>query len=354
MDEYHINDIRKVNEFKGISFSNYQKNKVKKELLISIYNSKIEPATYWCAELICSGNFSDVWDIIILYISKYIHLGNPKLPIYIHMRFQNFKEILCNGYIGNELSMRNCDKIRKLFCEIICVLCNSSKKHSYESIKIKTNDEFDITQMTNRLKAPKVSYAEAIFKKDDPKELFIATNEFCYHISQESKNTVNACYWVEWIIQFESICKSRKEKCLCERRDFVQVAPQFQTDIIWIIWDAILFESRKKNNDLLLKILEALLGIFIIKYSPGCKRKRKYLIYFAISLLIENPNYNISIINNTDEIDAITKKINIIYKQIKKNENAPQTDYLFANVNSKQKSNLEKTIEKIEIFNTIV
>lgn len=352
MDENLINDTRKATEFKGITFSNYQKNKVKKELITALYNSRIEPACYWSAEYICSGNFSDLWDIILLYISKYIHLGNPKLPIYIEMRFNNFKDILCNGYIDNELSLRNNDKIRKLFCEIICVLCNSSKKHSFESIKIKTNEEFDITQMTNRLKAPRVSYAQDFYMKDDPKELFIAMNEFAYHISSESKNTVTACYWVEWIIQFESICKSRKEKCACERRTFAPVTLNCQTDIIWIIWDAILSEARKQKNDLLVKIQTAILSMFSIKYTSGCKRKRKYLIYFAISLLSETPNYNINIINKSDEIDLITKKINIIYKQIKKNEISPQTDYLFTNI-APAKTNLEKTIEKIKKLNSI-
>jgi len=352
MDEDIINDTRKIGEFKGMSFSNFQKNKVKKELLSSLYNSKIEPSCYWSAELICSGNFSELWDIIILYISKYIHLGNPKLPIYIDMRIQNFKEIISNGYIDNELAMRNNEKIRKLFAEIICVLCNSSKKHAFESIKIKTIEEFNITHMTSRLKAPKISYAEKIFMKDDPKELFIAINEFAYHISNESKNTISACYWVEWIIQFESICKSRKEKCAAERRDFAPVLPCFQNDIVWIIWDAILSESRSKKLDLLMKIQNAIIAIFSIKYTAGCKRKRKYLIYFAIALLTETANYGVAIIHNSNEIEAITKKINVIYKQIKKNEIAPATDYLFKNI-TPQRTNLEKTIEKIEILNSI-
>jgi len=59
---------------------------------------------------------------------------------------------------------------------------------------------------------------------------------------------------------------------------------------------------------------------------------------------------NIDIIENKSNLDNITKKINIIYREIKKNEQAPVTDYLFMGV---EKSNREKTFEKLELLNNI-
>jgi hypothetical protein len=50
-------------------------------------------------------------------------------------------------------------------------------------------------------------------------------------------------------------------------------------------------------------------------------------------------------------VEAVCNKINIIYKEIKKNEESTNTDYLF-NTNS-EKSNTEKTIERLNAFNTM-
>ena len=350
MNDNEINDSRSTSDFKSISFSKFARSKVKQQLLQSLINYKIEPACYWSVELICAGHYQDLWDILLLFMSRYIHIGNPKLSIYMDMRFQAFKTILENGYINNELALRNNEKVRKLFAELIGILCRSRKKHAFESLSIKDINEFDITNLTNRLKAPNIEFGQQIFKKDDPKELFIAINEFSYHISK-SKDITAACYWIEWISQFESICKQKKIKCICERRSLVPVSEKHQMEVIWMIWHALISEAKNRKLPVYSKIINSLLNLYCIKFNTGVKKRRKYLIYSAISFLTENINFDIPLIDNKEFVENITNKINIIYKEVKKNEFTPNTDYLF---NGIQKSNAEKSIEKLEKLNLVL
>ena len=120
-----------------------------------------------------------------------------------------------------------------------------------------------------------------------------------------------------------------------------------------MIWDVLFSENANNTTPtsaISKKILKSIFELFCMRYTSGAKKKRKYLLYFAISLLTDSFNTQVEIIENKTGIDNITKKVNLIYKEIKKNEQAPATDYLF---NGLEKSNREKTFEKLEAMNNM-
>lgn len=352
MNSSEINDIRTSTQFKGISFSKYKKTDVRNQMIESLKNSKVEPACYWCAELICAGHYMDVWETILYFVGKHIHLGNPKIVIYLEKRFQIFRNIIAQGHFLNELQLRNNVNIRKLFAEIVCILTISNKKNSFEPVKINRVEEFDIVQMTERLKAPSTKYTENIFKPKDPKEFVIAINEFAYAISPDQRNMVNACYWIEWIIEFDAICKKKKEPCYCEKRKEYNVDNSLKKEVIWIVWDTLLFYSKFIDNKFNDTILQSLLELFCIRFTSATPKKRRYLLYFAVSLFTEMVPTNIEMISDKNILNNVVEQIENIYLQIKKNEESPNTDYLFSNLESK--SNFEKSIKKMELINQMI
>jgi hypothetical protein len=338
-----INDIREKKDFSKLTFSNYKKLDVIKEIIKSFKDHNIEAACYWSSELICGGHILELWETIFMYMSKFIHIGNPKLCIYIASCIDKFKNVMNNEQINDELQMRNNTNIRKLFSEICVILAESNRKHSFnETIKISLLD-FDISNIGGKLKAPHIHYIKNIFKEGDTKEIYIALNELYYNV-KEAKNSIMACYWIEWILEFDVMMRKNRKKNLCERRSYVPVTTDDQINIIWIIWD-VFFDIAKSEIDK--KILNSLLSAFCLRFTKGTPKKRKYIFYHIITVFTERVDYNLSITLSNDKINKVKENINKIYNEIKKNEITPKTDYLFMNV----KSSKEKSIEKLNILN---
>jgi hypothetical protein len=385
--ESEINDIRILSEFKGKTFSHFKLTEVRKQLLNCMIEGKIEPSVYWAAELLCSGHFIELWECIFLFYSKYVHVANPKIAVYLEVRLTLFKNILRQGYKENELQLRNDVRIRHLFSEIICILNSAKRKQPYESIKL-TREDFEVTRLNEKLKAPTIEYATQVFKPSDPKELFVAVNEFCFHLSKESKNIRCAFFWVEFILEFETLCKKKKDKdkdketeteeteetetekeiihshsqqqqqqhLKCERRVHIPVEEKYQMDIIWIIWECIEMEALANASPFFQRTVQALLQLFCFHYSTPKAKRRKFLLYFAISFVCENPVVALEaakeeIIREEEKnkIGIILSNLNLVYKQIKKNEESPGTEYLFHHLKN---MNLKKTIEKLEAIDS--
>jgi hypothetical protein len=197
---------------------------------------------------------------------------------------------------------------------------------------------------------PFLFFGEEVLMTEDPKELFPFVNELAYSVTASGNNQMNACYWIEWIIEYENRCKALKEKIFCERRNFAKVDSKYQKDIIWIIWDIFLKESSKRSK-IIQKIVESLLTLFCLKYATGCHKKRKNLMYLAISILCEKfiPEKEIIRHSQIGLVNTIKQKIDLVYAQIKKNEESTGTDYLFLGMKS---SNLESTIKKLDAMNS--
>jgi hypothetical protein len=72
--------------------------------------------------------------------------------------------------------------------------------------------------------------------------------------------------------------------------------------------------------------------------------------YFIIGVFTEPFSVEEEIIKDKVKLQVIIHSINKIYKQIKKNEHSPGTDYLYQNVKG---TNLENTIAKLETMNSL-
>jgi uncharacterized membrane protein YgcG len=233
------------------------------------------------------------------------------------------------------------------------MVCSSKKSNTCADIKI-TELQKDISAIRDMYQAPNLKFLENVFTEDDPRELFIPMNELCYQLSREGGNTYAACFWIEWTIDHVKSASKRGVKLICKRRPFldISVASSLQMDPVWLLWEAITLETASRKKPLLKKVVQSLLYLFSLKYTSGTYAKRKYLLFFAVSLLTLPMNIEKEplLSPQTKEIlDVVKGKINNVYRQVKANEQSPGTDYLFNGLD--KRSNLEKSLQKLEMLN---
>jgi hypothetical protein len=335
-----IKDTRTIQDLKTMTLSNYRKTDVKNALIDSMLREKIEHACHWSAELICSGHLTELWDMILLFFSKYIYLGNPKIPLYLRNRYKVFRNIMNDS--SHSIDIRNNHIIRELFVEIICVFTFSKKINTFEHVKLDREEEFDMTQNKERFKSPSLEYANQVMKPEDPAELFIAINELLYNLSIGDNKY--CCYWVDWIIEFDSICRNKREPCHCVKRDTLNVETKYYRDIIWLIWESIIYHSGHNDySNFIVETVLSLFELFCIRYTNACSKKRRHIIYYAISVLVEPVDSNINIIHDKNIIDFYKERINEVYKQIKKKEIV---------VFNEHRTNHDRSINQMDLINS--
>ena len=85
-----ITDVRKDDDFAGITFSMYKRSQVKKSLIEAMNRCAIEEANYWAAELICCGCYIELWEVIMEFMGRNINTSNPKFAGYSFKVFSGF------------------------------------------------------------------------------------------------------------------------------------------------------------------------------------------------------------------------------------------------------------------------
>jgi hypothetical protein len=294
-------NIADVRTFTTTTFSNYKTTAVRKELVNVLLKSDIEAAAYWTAELVCSGHFEELWDVLFLFYAKYVHIANVKIANYMDLRFATFRDLILKEAV--ELNLRNQPQVRRLFAEIVYVLCFSPRKASLELSKTPTH--FDLAAA--QLKAPTVSFAESVFRKGDAKEIYIPFNELAYALY--SNNYVDACQWLEWVLGYDALCAKNKTPLKYVERAYCK---QSKKDAVWLVWDLLL----NHENAFLKSVLTALLALFCVRYTPSCKTRRRHLIYFALLLHCEPSNAGVDLVQDKTALANSCSKVDLVYKRI--------------------------------------
>jgi len=296
----HLHDVRPSDAFRLATFSGHQRTAVKKAFLTSLVRGEIESSCHWSCELVCSGHLSDLWEIIVLFFSKHIHAANPKLILYLELRLNTFKQLVADK---TDLDLRNDPIARKMFAEIVCVLCSSPKRQAFDEVKVPQAD-FNLTQVHTKLRAPRGDIAKLL--SADPPELTVPFNELAHAV--HSKRGLEACYWLEWVLEFERLCVKKKHPCATAPRSYMPG----RTDVVWIFWDIVC--SFLSSNPALSKVALATLNVFKVQYKNPIKDSKRFLLYFAIALCCDSVDLSVELVHDKLGIEALCAKCHLFYR----------------------------------------
>jgi predicted metal-dependent HD superfamily phosphohydrolase len=140
--------------------------------------------------------------------------------------------------------------------------------------------------------------------------------------------------------------------CECELRGFVNVERKLARDLIWLIWDVLFYYMKERQSPIIEKVMGSLLTLFSLHYTNACCRKRRYILYFAVSLCTEQIATSTELVSDMRVVELAVKNINSIYKTIKKTEETPKTDYLFSGLD--KRTSAAKSVSQINAVNSVI
>jgi len=361
--QYKINDSRFLNDFKDKTFSGYKKSEVINTLFKNIDINKVENACNWITECIISGYTLVIWDKIISYACRIIHINNPRLPFFL----LNKTEILYNQMkrlnTKNKdivLILRNSQMIRNLFFDTITTLCSSSKSKKYDKVPKIIEEDFDFHILRSRLCANMNMLPDHIIHFNDPEELKIIINEFYFNLKNPLVGYEKCCFWIQWLIKWDDLHKKKKNPWQVDARD-VPLKDKLKCDVIWVIWECIHEEVkyRQQNSvkdiNCLKKQIDSLYKLYLHNYSGGKRNSRLPYVFLAIGFLTLKTNMKIPVRSNIEICIQSQSNVNKMFEAKKihqENKEVIIEEPIKKQKNIKGETDIMKS--KMSLFNEIV
>lgn len=305
-NEYLIYDKRSIKDFKNITFSNFKINEVLSIFEKKLKECKLEESIHWAIELLISGYISKFWDKIFNVFLKYININNPNSPILIYNYYCKYITLLKNN---DFLSLRNNQECRNLVAGVTFVIATSLKTKAIGFVKIK-NDDLNLNILQTKFISNDSNLINNKIKYGDPEETKIILNEFNFCLI--NKKYEMCVYWLSWILNWEKINTKKNKNYICGYREISNVDSKYYTDLVWLIWEIIIKETSKLNNeDFNINIL-SLFKLYKYDFKPSKKQKNSYYILFAIRYFTENYTFSKKI-NNYNFLVQVCSNINFIF-----------------------------------------
>jgi len=320
MDEqYLIEDLRLQDQFKTTTFSGYKKTEVFNTLFKSIENDRVENACHWLTELIISGYITDLWDKLIIFSCKIIHINNPLLPHYL---YRNNTKIYyhINRYLKKDyIHLRNNLSIRNTLFDVVTTLTTSSKTKRFDKNKrFNDQDNFEYKNIKNRLIASHNYLPENFIQFNEPEELGVILNEFVFNLKNSKSGYERCVFWIQWLIKWDKLHTKKLGKCELQPRA-VDVDAKHRVNIVWLIWAGIFHEYKSRHIEIKRQI-NALYYLYCNNFTGQKRNTRLPILHNTIALLTYDIDLAVPIRRDKQMFIQSQCNLNMMFKAKKINE----------------------------------
>ena len=300
-----IDDSR--TSFTQQSFSGYKKTELFQSVFKNMVRGDLEAVCQAAVEIHISGWIHNLWEKMVIFSSKQIHLKNPMLPQFmLHHFTQHYQQLLEKNEKG--LETRNMVSSRVNLAQALTVL-TLSIKGSLPTLKKIPDHEFDLRTQCHQFAATDTKLVSQILRPEDPPELRITLNEFASHLVK--RNGPRCLYWLNWMIQWEKLFSKRYKSYPCAPRPFKLVAAQYHREMVWILWTLLLTVSKGQQFH---THIESLCKLYQVQFTGGKKTSRQSLLIHAVMFFTEDINYAIPVLRNKDVYHKAAKNIHRLYQ----------------------------------------
>ena len=175
---------------------------------------KVENTCFWVTECIVSGYTTELFEKLIIFACKIIHVNNPRLPEFLWLKYSGFLNSI--NHISNKdkkqyIHLRNTQSIRNCLVDVAVTLTISPKTKRYDKYpKPKEDQDFSFTSIKSKMNATMQLLPSHIIKFTDPEELRVIMNEFLFNLKNNLGGYEKAGYWIAWLVQWEKINKKKE------------------------------------------------------------------------------------------------------------------------------------------------
>lgn len=297
------------------TISGYHKPKALQEFKKNIIQGVLDKSCYWMAELDLSAQSTQVWNHLLLMVSREINIANPKLPILAWDAYQNFlpyqnkKDVQCC----------NLQTLRNHLSRLMGACCLSNKSKMVPLPTFKKDKPLLLQDYQVRIKQKHFRGIEDVVKISDSKVIYVPLNEIDYALEMRSDpmNTRNQIwFWISWVYETERRRKN-SEVHLCSARDVPGIPGNCKQDIAWPLWQ-IIFRHAKKKTPLQQEVIKSLYRLFKTDYTKGKRRSRLPFMLHAFLILIDSIpalDYTHPMMPMGNLLITTSLSINSIYRQ---------------------------------------